>query len=454
MISLQIKKILPTSPVKYASRISRGLTLTLPLTLTLTLTLPFSCSRSVPPSETTVLQVWGHAGRQSEREVLQHLVKAFNKNQDSVEIELTLLPEGSYNSQVQAAALADDLPHILEFDGPYVYNYVWQGHLIPLDGLISATVLKNVIPSVIEQGTYRGKLYSLGMFDAGLALYGRRSKLEMIGARIPETPEDAWTVEEFDDILKDLADQDPDGQVLDLKLNYRGEWYTFAFMPSLVSGGADLINREHFETATEYLNSPEAVSVMNWFQKWIYEDKRVDQNVDDYAFTGGRVPLSWVGHWEYPRYRNAWGDDLVLLPLPDFGHGSRTGQGSWNWGITNKCPDPKAAARFIEFLLEDSSIVAMTDANGAVPATYSAVKSSRQYQAESPLWLFVIQLTEGYSVSRPRTPGYPVMTTVFQQAFLDISNGANVQAVMDKTAREIDLDINDNQGYPVVNDDF
>jgi len=447
MIFLHIKKFFPTSLAKFFSLISCGSV----LTLTLTFTSIFSCSQTPPPADGTVLQVWGHAGRQSEREVLQHLVKTFNTNQDSVEIELTLLPEGSYNSQVQAAALAGDLPHILEFDGPYMYNYMWQGHLLPLDSLISRSVLKNVIPSVLKQGTYREKLYTLGMFDAGLALYGRRSRLEAVGARIPHSPANAWTIEEFDKILKDLADQDPDGQVLDLKMNYRGEWFTFAFMPPLISGGADVINRDSFQSATGSLNSPEAVKVMTYFQSWIHDEKRVDMNVDDYAFVGGRVALSWVGHWEYPRYHQAWGEDLVLIPLPDFEHGSKTGQGSWSWGMTRKCPYPQMAARFIEFLLEDSSIVAMTDANGAVPATYSALEASRQYQKGSPLRLFARQLTEGYAVPRPRTPAYPVITTVFQQAFLDISHGAKIQQVLNRATQEINLDIKDNQGYPMVN---
>ena len=35
------------------------------------------------------------------------------------------------------------------------------------------------------------------------------------------------TVPEFNRILAALASADPDGQVLDLKLNYTGEWYSY-----------------------------------------------------------------------------------------------------------------------------------------------------------------------------------------------------------------------------------
>ena len=45
--------------------------------------------------------------------------------------------EGTYNEQVQAAALAGQLPDLLDFDGPNLYNYAWAGHLLPLDEFLT-----------------------------------------------------------------------------------------------------------------------------------------------------------------------------------------------------------------------------------------------------------------------------------------------------------------------------
>jgi multiple sugar transport system substrate-binding protein len=189
---------------------------------------------------------------------------------------------------------------------------------------------------------------------------------------------------------------------------------------------------------------------MQHLQKWITKMRYVDPNVDDNAFVGKRVALSWVGHWQYRRYADAFGDDLVLLPLPDFGQGSRTGQGSWNWGITTRCRHPQAAARFLEFLLADEQVLAMCNANSAVPATWTGIARSALYREGSPLRLFARQLTEGSAVPRPRTPAYPVITSVFQQAFDDIRHGADVQTALDKAAADIDQDIHDNRGYPQI----
>ncbi|NEP60483.1 MAG: sugar ABC transporter substrate-binding protein [Symploca sp. SIO2G7] len=395
------------------------------------------------------IQVWAHSGPQAERQTIERQVKSFNASQQDITVELKFLPEGSYNSQVQAAAVSGDLPDVLEFDGPFVYNYVWQGNLIPLDGFLTAELRQDLLPSIIKQGTYQNCLYSLGTFDSGLGLYGNRSKLQAAGVRIPQGNEDAWTAEEFQEILATLAQQDPDGQILDLKLNYRGEWFTYGFSPIIQSPGGDLINRRDYQSAEGVLNGKPAVAAMQELQSWLQQGY-VDPNIDDAAFTEGRVALSWVGHWAYQDYLKAVGDDLVLLPLPNFGEGSKTGQGSWNWGITSKSLNPKTAMQFLEFLLQTDEVLAMTNANGAVPGTKTAIAQSPLYAEGGPLRLFSSQLLTGKSIPRPQTPAYPVITSVFQQAFADIRHGTDVETALNKAAAAIDEDIEDNEGYRSV----
>jgi multiple sugar transport system substrate-binding protein len=404
-----------------------------------------------PSQKDGVLNVWVHAGQDAERKTLEQQVKRFNATHapKGTKIALTFIPEGSYNAQVQAAALSKDLPDILEFDGPFVYNYVWQQNLIPLNNLISQEVRQDLLPSILQQGTFKGKLYSVGTFDSGLGMYGNRRLLQAAGVRIPEGNQDAWSGNEFNQALAALAQKDRDRQVLDLKLNYKGEWFTYGFSPIVQSAGGDLIQRNTYTTAKGSLNGSAAVGVMQQLQSWIQKGY-VDPNIDDAAFAKKRVALSWVGHWEYKAYAKALGKDLVVLPLPNFGKGSKTAQGSWNWGITKNCQDQKAAMKFLEFLLQPQEVLAMTNANGAVPGTKRAIAQSPLYAPGGSLRLFSEQLLTGQTVPRPQTPAYPVITTAFQEAFANIRNGLKVQAALDKATTTIDLDIQDNQGYPEV----
>jgi multiple sugar transport system substrate-binding protein len=404
------------------------------------------CGRQTPESGALMLEVWAHAGQESERQILESQVARFNKTHPGIRVRLILIPEGSYNAQVQAAAVAGELPDLLEFDGPFLYAYVWQGRLRPLDDLLPDRLIDDLLPSILEQGRYRGQLWSVGTFDSGLGLYADAARLKAVGIRIPSLAR-PWQGDEFEAILDRLARDDADGQILDLKLNYAGEWYTYAFSPLLQSAGGDLIDRGVYDRTTGVLNGPASVEALRSLQGWI-ERGRVDPNIDDAAFTTRRVALALGGHWNYPRYREQLGEDLLLLPLPDLGRGSRTGQGSWSWAVTAGSRHPHVAARLLAFLLQPEEVLAMSEANGAVPATHGAIARSPHYREDGPLRLFVEQLRGGHAVPRPRTPAYPVITAEFQKAFERIRSGSPVQATLDAAARVIDQEIADNQGYP------
>ena len=126
-----------------------------------------ACSEQPSGQMDTVssLKIWAHAGQAAERHVLEQQVARFNAAQPDIMVELTFIPERSYNAQVQAAAVAGELPDVLEFDGPFLYNYVWQGHLVPLDKLLSAGTQDELLLSITKQGRYHGYLYCVATFD-------------------------------------------------------------------------------------------------------------------------------------------------------------------------------------------------------------------------------------------------------------------------------------------------
>jgi multiple sugar transport system substrate-binding protein len=404
-----------------------------------------SCTGSERSAKNHVeLVAWFHTGRQAERRTIEQQVQRFHATQDSVRIRLIMLPEGSYNGQLQAAAVAGDLPDVFELDGPYVARAGWQGRLHPLGTLLPDSLLSSLLPSIRAQGSWRDELYAVGTFDSGLALYARRNQLESLGIRLPRAPHDAWSLEEFERILEELAASDEDGAVLDLKLSLRGEWISYAFMPLLHSAGGSVlgIDRQRQWRAAGALDSPASIRALEAVQRWV-RSGRVDPDLDNAAFVQGRVALAWGGHWDFTRYHEAWGDDLLILPLPDLGEGTRTGQGSWCWAINAESPHPELAARFLQHLLGEDEIIAMCKSNGAVPARRGAASRMAEFSAGGVRRLFLEQLSGGYAVPRPRTPAYPVITSAFQRAFGEIRDGAPVIEALGRAARDIDRELKD-----------
>ena len=291
------------------------------------------CDEEIPSG--TNVTVWMHEG--SEYTEMSQILETFNSTRGpelGVTVEVVAIPEGGYTDSLKAAAAANELPDVIEFDGPVLYNFAWAGSVLSMEKCISDEVRDNMLPSLIEQGTYAGDLWGIGTFDSGLGLWAWRSALEEVGATIPTSPDEAWTVEEFEKVLRDLKAAGYEFP-LDIKPFYgsQGEWFGYGFAPILWSAGASLIDRDSYETADGFFNSDEAVAAMTTFQGWINDGLIDMQAVDDSIFLEKKSPISWVGHWMYNAYSEAAGSDLVLLPLPDFGEGTRTGMGSWGWAI-------------------------------------------------------------------------------------------------------------------------
>lgn len=399
------------------------------------------------------ISVWAHQGQESEVEALQQAVDAFHEAQDEVTVDLQLVPEADYTSTITTTG-AGELGDVLEFDGPMMASLAYSGKLAPLDDLLDSETVNNQLESALAQNTNPtdDALYGVSQFDAGLALFGNASLLDAAGVDYPDSLEDAWTAEEFEAALQKLADNDDDGEVLDIKEAYGAEWPTFGFLPVAWSSGHRILDNNQ---ADGHINHADVVDAVEQFASW---RDFIDANADDQAFQEERVALSWVGHWMYNPYEEALGEDLVVLPLPDFGVGTKSGQGSWAWGINPESTNPDGAAAFLDFLVTDDQVAAMTSANAAPPATSTALEDSELYGEDGPLAILAQQLdltcgAEGVldetcvAVPRPITPAYPVISQKFSEAFFGVYEGGDAQELLDQVAKEIDLDFADNDGY-------
>jgi multiple sugar transport system substrate-binding protein len=400
---------------------------------------------------TVHLRVWFHAGPSGELSTLKAQVREFNKAQRQVRVELVTLPENRpYTDLVLSAAASGDLPDLLDFDGPNLYSYAWSGKLKPIDSCVPEGVRDDLLPSIRRQGSYAGRLWGVGTFDSGLGLCVRTSALKEAGVRIPAGPDDAWTATELTGILRELREQGYKAP-LDLRLvdaSPGEEWNTYGFAPAVWSAGGDLIDPRSGGTADGHVNGPESVKALTTMRNWV-EEGLVDLVEDDRAFVTGRSAISWCGHWVYGEFDKAFPGDVTIVPLPDFGSGTVTGMGSWQWGIPADATDGDAAWRFLSYLLEPAQVHRMTVANGAIPATSSALKLSTKYAPGGAERLFLEQLRGGFARPRPQTPAYPTITDAFSRAFAKIMlDGAPVQSTLDAAAERIDEDLAAHDGYP------
>ncbi|WP_024286392.1 extracellular solute-binding protein [Cellulomonas sp. KRMCY2] len=391
---------------------------------------------------TTQLTMWTHsAGNPAELEVYEQIISDFNGSQDLYEVVMESFPQGAYNDAIVAGAAAGDLPCLLDMDGPIVPNWAWAGYIQPLG--ISSEITDALLPTAV--GRWQDEIYSAGYWDAALSIFARESVLTENGIRIPSTDE-PWTITEFDQALVTLQ-QAGYATPLDIGAEDTGEWWPYAYSPMLQSAGGDLIDRDTFLTAEGALNGPEAVAFFTWFQSAFERGLTSDAGtIGNEEFNNDEVALSYTGVWNAMGSLEAVGDDLLILPPPDFGQGPKIGGASWQWGISEACESPEGARAYLEFSFKPDYVAAFADKQVVIPALAEAEELSENFGEGDPLQPFV-ELSQTYAVERPPTPAYAVISSVFERAAKDIMNGADIQTTLDQAVKEIDTNIESNDGY-------
>ena len=397
-------------------------------------------------SAQTELSLWYHgAGNVTERAILIGIIDDFNASQSDYTVALEEFPQGSYNSSIVAAALAGDLPDIIDVDGPVMPGWAWAGWMSPLN--LSEGALDDFLPGAI--GEWNGEVYSVGLWDAAVAVYARRSDLEANDIRIP-TLDDPWTGDEFDGILETLQATGEFEYAFDPGMAWAGEWYNYAFAPFLQSFGGDLIDRSTYLTAEGVLNGDAGIAFFEWWQSLFARGLAPGTSQDgadrETGFLDGRYALQWNGNWAAITALDALGDDVLFLPAPDFGHGSTIGAASWQFGISSSSENKEGANAFLEFAIQDEYLAAFSDGIGLIPSTSGAAAIS-EYYSEGGLLEVFFELSNQQALVRPVTPGYATMGLIVEKVFADIANGADVQDTLDAAVDEIDADIEDNGGY-------
>jgi multiple sugar transport system substrate-binding protein len=394
------------------------------------------------------ITAWTHEDVDSAQfRVLRKAVGTFNRQQHAYKVEIVSSLRRNYESWVHHEAASGTLPCLLEFDGPLLAEFAWPGYLQPIDKFVPPDMLNDFLPSIVTQGRYQGRLYSLAQYDSGMGLWANQRLLLAAGVRIP-TLDAPWTLAEFEDVLARLTDQKDVEYAINFALYAKGgEFYAYGYAPIVQGFGGDLIDRRTYLHAKGVLDGPQSVSAMRHFQHWIEKGwtHAVFDRHDD--FDKGKVALSWTGHWAYQGYYKALGKDLTLLPMPDFGHGIKTGMGSWTWGMSSTCREPAGAWAFLAHLLSTREITNMTNVNNAVPARRSALAQSMLYGPQGPMRFMVRQLEVG-GTPRPATPAYGMISKAFAAAVGNIVAGGDVQNELGKAAEIIDRNIAEHRGYP------
>ena len=389
-------------------------------------------------SEVKSVKIWISSG--AEDDVYREM---FREMEESLGIIVTdeYYSKDELDSKMQVSGIAGDMPDMIVADYLLLPNYVDAEMIAPIDSYLTDDIKNDLLPSVVDEATYNGQMYAVAQFDGGLAMWGNKAMLENAGITdIPTSYKDAWTKEEFEDVLAKLKASGVEYPWYVRQNNPSTMYYTY--FPVIHSFGGDYVDRSTMLTEGT-LNGAQTKEALSYLTELInkgYINPTCDY--DDAFQTRQESAIALMGHWNYKTYAEGIGEEnMVCIPIPDFGNGVYTCSGSTVWAMTSGAVDAgnaDTAWDVMEYVLQPENIEKVVGVNSAIPARVSVLNSLPDYQEGGKFYLYREQLEAGISYLRPFTSAHMTIYAQMKAVYGDIFAGADASESLDAAASAID----------------
>ena len=367
------------------------------------------------------LSIWVHSIEDTdEGRCYRESVEAFNEKYNGTYFaDIEFIPRndsgGGYSDKINASVMSGDLPDVLTVDGPNIAAYASNGIIQPLEELTEEE--KGVyLESIIEQGTYDGKLYALGAMESSVGLYYNKEILKEAGVDIPDA-EHPWTHSEFLDILEKIKPvvEKKKGYALDMTFPV-GETTIYFYAPFFWANGGNLVDDTGLNVDNVF-NTAQNVETIEYFKTLLDKGYMSKVPVDN-LFESGRAAFKFDGAWEVNTSYNSYPDiQLGVAPyvVGDNWDGERyTPTGSWAYGASTKTDNIAGATELVKWMSGVESGKMLWEKAKCFPSTYEAFESIDIFRTDENYRALYNQLSS-YGHPRPKTPVYPQVSTSFQQ---------------------------------------
>lgn len=390
------------------------------------------------------LSLWVHSIEDTEEgQAYRQSVDRFNEVYNGTYFaDIEFVPRnnsgGGYSDKVNASVMAGELPDVLTVDGPNVAAYAANGIIQPLAPL-KEEELNIYLESILEQGTYQGQLYALGVMESSVGMYYNKDILEKAGIVVPEAGH-PWTRTEFLGILEKLkpVTEEMGGYPLDMTFPV-GEASIYYYAPFVWSDGGNLVSEDGL-SVDGFFNSDEMAEAMDFFRT-VVDKKYMSEAPIEHLFESGRAAFKIDGAWEVNTvYQNYPDIRLGVAPyvVGDGWEGGRyTPTGSWAYAASSNTKNLEGATELVKWMSGVESGIRIWELSKTFPSTYEAFSRIDVFQSDENYRMLYEQLKE-YGHPRPKTPVYPQVSTSFQQALESIAlSGQDTKKVLDKSVERI-----------------
>lgn len=107
------------------------------------------------------VSVWVPRQSRSADALIREQVDAFNDNQRNIQVELSLIGQANYTSELEKAREKNLLPEVVCLDLTLFKEFVADDLLLPLDKMMSRRLWHDLLPDMLEQGHIGTHIYGV-----------------------------------------------------------------------------------------------------------------------------------------------------------------------------------------------------------------------------------------------------------------------------------------------------
>jgi ABC-type glycerol-3-phosphate transport system substrate-binding protein len=395
---------------------------------------------SIPEKDpTATIKVLSHL--QLEKNGMQGVLDAFNKEHPSIKVEFESVPFDQLNSVLEARVSAKDgNPDVYWADMPRLAALTARGYTTDLTKQFEPYT-DSWDKASLEGSSVEGKLEGVPIANSTQLLFYNKDLLDKAGVAYPsDDAEKRVTWEKLSSDAKKAVDAGaPNGLVLGQVDRY----YQLEALPVSLGGSPGATGDGNL---TPDITSEAWVKSMGWYGS-IFKDglspRGVGAEQSDPDFLAGKTAFQVQGPWLLPALQKSkvnWG--VALHPYFENGK-PVTASGSWALSMNPFSQKKEAAAIFMKWMSVDNG--GGYAINAPTPELPANVDGKDEYFARSVFASeegkkaakIIDYETANTGITRLSTVGYVEFEEVMGRAFSDIRNGSDPKAALETAAGQL-----------------
>lgn len=390
-------------------------------------------SEAKKEGKSITIDFWHHYNAQSqENKILNDvLIPEFQKKYPGITVKTVSHEWAELHKKILVSASSNQLPDVARTDIAWVPEFQKLNILVPLDKEIKdfREAADKILEGPMNTAKIKGNYYGLGLNTNTKILFYNRELLNKAGISVPAT------MDEFFGAARKLAKKENGQQVWGYGEPALAGWN---ICPFIWSNGGDITDPE-YKTSNGYVNSPEAVEVIQKLADLYKEGAMTGFNNGDIPLTDGygkgRYAMIIEGPWKFAELAGAYPDfKPETAPMPAGKGGSAQVLGGEDIVLFTTA-EKDAAWSFMKFMTDEFAETEMAKA-GQIPVNKAAIESD----AVKAIHNFAPFLA-AIKTAKPRPPvsTWPEIDNVLtSEVTLAIKGEKPVKEALDEAAKKID----------------